>query len=94
VPCFAIFPEAGTGRILLDVSEPARDFSPEVTTAWEDEIGARLAAVIAGTARSKPIADVFDDLAPRHPARNCGSSMRLLPNLPTPFYATPSSSSS
>ena len=55
-------------RILLDVSEPARDFSPEVTTAWEDEIGARLAAVINGTARSKPIADVFDAHAPRHPA--------------------------
>ena len=55
-------------RILLDVSEPDQDFSPEVTTAWEDEIGARMAAVINGTARSRPIVDVFSDLDQRHPA--------------------------
>lgn len=54
-------------RILLDVSDPDQDFSPEVTGAWEDEIGACMAAVINGTARSKPIADVFDALDQRHP---------------------------
>ena len=55
-------------RILLDVSDPDQDFSPEVAGAWEDEIGARVAAVINGTARSKPIAEVFDALDQRHPA--------------------------
>jgi len=46
-------------RILLDVSEPAQDFSPEAEAAWEDEIGARVGAVINGTARSRPVADAF-----------------------------------
>ena len=55
-------------RILLDVSEPDQDFSPEVATDWEDEIAARMAAVINGTARSRPIADVFQDLDLRDPA--------------------------
>jgi hypothetical protein len=55
-------------RILLEVSEPEQDFSPEVAAEWEVEIGARMAAVSNGTARSRPIADVFQDLDLRHPA--------------------------
>jgi len=54
-------------RIVLDVSGPDQNFSSEVAGAWENEIGARMAAVINGTARSKPIADVFDALDQRHP---------------------------
>jgi hypothetical protein len=55
-------------RILLDVSEPDQDFSPEVEIAWEEEIHARMNAVITGTARSRPIADVLADLDHRYPA--------------------------
>ena len=55
-------------RILLDVSEPDQDFSPAVASAWDEEIGARVAAVINGTANSRPIADVFDELDQRLPA--------------------------
>jgi hypothetical protein len=49
-------------RMLLDVSENDRDFSPEVDAAWEKEIMRRLAAVNAGTAASRPASDVFADL--------------------------------
>jgi hypothetical protein len=55
-------------RILLDVSESDLDYSPEVEAAWEDEIGARLAAVKNGTARSIPSAEVFADLDRRFPS--------------------------
>jgi hypothetical protein len=55
-------------RILIDVSEPGQDFSPEVQTAWEDEIGARVEAVKNGTARSRPIADVFAQLDAIYPS--------------------------
>ena len=49
-------------RILIDVSEPEQDFSPEVEAAWDDEIGARVEAAKNGTAKSQPIADVFSHL--------------------------------
>ncbi|MCU0747962.1 MAG: addiction module protein [Akkermansiaceae bacterium] len=55
-------------RILIDVSEPGQDFSPEVQTAWEDEIGARVEAVKNGTARSRPIGDVFAQLDAIYPS--------------------------
>ena len=55
-------------RILLDVSEPDQDFSPEVETAWEEEIAARVAAVINGTAKSSPLAEVFAQLDHLYPA--------------------------
>lgn len=55
-------------RILLDVSEPDQDFSPEAASAWDEQIGARVDTVINGTARSRPVADVFADLDQRHPA--------------------------
>jgi hypothetical protein len=54
-------------RILLDVSEPDQDFSPEVASTWDQEIGARVAAVINGTARSRPVAEVIDDFDQRLP---------------------------
>lgn len=55
-------------RILLDVSEPDQDFSPEVATAWEVEIAARVEAVINGTAKSHPLAEVFAQLDNLYPA--------------------------
>lgn len=55
-------------RILLDVFEPDQNFFPAVATAWDEEIGVRMAAFINGTARSRPIAEVLQDLDQRHPA--------------------------
>ena len=55
-------------RILMDVSEPGQDFSPEVQAAWEDEIEARIESVKNGTARSRPLAEVFAQLDQLYPA--------------------------
>jgi putative addiction module component (TIGR02574 family) len=55
-------------RILLDLSEPEQDFSPEVEAAWETEIGRRMNAVKAGEARSKSFDQVFADLDRRFPS--------------------------
>jgi hypothetical protein len=55
-------------RILMTASEPEQDFSPEVETAWEQEIVARLQAFQNGTARSRPMADVFARLDQLYPA--------------------------
>ncbi len=55
-------------RILMEVSEPGQDFSPGLETAWEDEIGARVDAVKNGTARSRPISEVFAELDRLYPA--------------------------
>ena len=55
-------------RILIDVSEPGQDFSPEVQSAWEEEIQARVEAVKNGTARSRPMAEVFAQLDQLYPA--------------------------
>ena len=49
-------------RMLLDHSEDDQDFSPEVATAWEDEICRRMDTVKTGVARSKSCAAVFADL--------------------------------
>ncbi len=49
-------------RILLDVSDEDRDFSPEVDATWEEEIARRLSAVDAGVAKSRPAMEVFADL--------------------------------
>jgi len=46
-------------RILLDLSEEDQDFSPEVESAWEQEIGGRMEEVKAGRARSKSFGEVF-----------------------------------
>jgi hypothetical protein len=42
-------------RILLDVSEPDRDFSPKVEVAWEQEINRRIEAVKSGNTHSKSL---------------------------------------
>jgi len=55
-------------RILMEVSEPDQNFSPDVEAAWDDEIHARLLAVQAGTARSRPMAEVFAQLDQIYPA--------------------------
>lgn len=55
-------------RILIDVSEPGQDFSPEVQSAWEEEIHARVEAVKNGTARSRPMAEVFAQIDQLYPA--------------------------
>ena len=49
-------------RILLDLSEDDQDFSPDVETAWEEEICRRMKSVITGTARSRSYDEVFADL--------------------------------
>ena len=77
-------------RILMDVSEPDQDFSPDAQTAWEGEICARVEAVKSGSARYRPIAEVFEHLdqlypAPPHPfrghlgARHC--PLRQMPGI-------------
>jgi hypothetical protein len=55
-------------RILLDLSEPDQDFSPEAEAAWEEEIGRRMDAVKAGSAHSKSFYRVFADLDRRFPS--------------------------
>ena len=52
-------------RILLEVSEEDRDFSPEVEAAWEKEIARRMEAVKAGAARHSPVNEVFARLDQR-----------------------------
>lgn len=55
-------------RILIDVSEPEQNFSPEVEAAWDQEIAARVEAVKNGSARSRPITEVFAQLDQLYPA--------------------------
>ena len=54
-------------RVLLDLTEDNRDFSPEADAAWEEEICRRMEAVKAGTARSRSFDEVFADLDRRYP---------------------------
>jgi hypothetical protein len=49
-------------RILLDLPEDDQDFSPEVETAWEEEICRRMKSVTRGTARSRSREEAFADL--------------------------------
>ena len=53
-------------RILLDLSEEDRDFSPDVEAAWEQEICRRMEDVNAGVARSAGFEEVFSRLDRRH----------------------------
>lgn len=55
-------------RILLELSDEENDFSPGVESAWEEEIGRRMASVQAGTARSRNFEEVFADLDRRFPS--------------------------
>jgi len=49
-------------RILLDLSEDDQELSPEVETAWEDEICRRMQSVTTGAARSRGFDEVFMEL--------------------------------
>lgn len=55
-------------RILLDLSEPDQDFSPEVEAAWEQEIIRRMDAVKAGNSQSKSSDRVFAEIDRRFPS--------------------------
>ncbi|MBM3883593.1 MAG: hypothetical protein FJ387_28455 [Verrucomicrobia bacterium] len=54
-------------RILLDLSDDDRDFSPDVEAAWETEIARRIEDVKAGRARSDRFHAVFARLDQRFP---------------------------
>ncbi|MHB8524254.1 MAG: addiction module protein [Limisphaerales bacterium] len=55
-------------RILLELSGTDEDFSPEVESAWEDEICRRLQAVKTGQAQARSYEEVFADLDRRFPS--------------------------
>lgn len=55
-------------RILLELSEEDNDFSPEVESAWEEEIFRRIDALKAGTATARSYEEVFADLDRRFPS--------------------------
>jgi hypothetical protein len=55
-------------RILLELSEEDTDYSPDVETAWEDEICRRMDAVKSGTAAARSYEEVFADLDRRFPS--------------------------
>ena len=55
-------------RILLDTSESDQDFSPGVEEAWNEEIAARLKAVLNGTAKSSPFTEVLARFEKLYPA--------------------------
>jgi putative addiction module component (TIGR02574 family) len=55
-------------RILLDLSEPDQDFSPDTEAAWEQEIERRMDAVRKGMAQSKSFEQVFAQLDSRFPS--------------------------
>jgi hypothetical protein len=55
-------------RILLDLSDETRDFSPDAEAAWEREICQRIEEVKAGRARSSELSNVFERLDKRFPA--------------------------
>ena len=55
-------------RILLDLSDENRDFSPDVEAAWEQEICRRMEEVKAGRARSSGFDEAFARLDRRFPA--------------------------
>jgi putative addiction module component (TIGR02574 family) len=55
-------------RVLLDVSEPEMNDSCGVDEAWDDELGARMAAVKSGQARSQSVEEFLSKLEGRRPA--------------------------
>jgi hypothetical protein len=55
-------------RILLDLSQDGRDFSPDAEAAWEEEICSRMEAVKAGTSRARGSDVVFAELDRRYPS--------------------------
>ena len=55
-------------RILLDTSESDQNFSPGVEAAWNEEIAARMKAVLNGCAKSSPLAEVLARFEKLYPA--------------------------
>jgi hypothetical protein len=55
-------------RILLDTSESDQNFSPGVEAAWNEEIAARMKAVLNGSAKSSPLAEVLARFEKLYPA--------------------------
>ena len=55
-------------RILLEVSEVDKGFSPDAEAAWEEEICKRIGAVKSGTASSRSLEEVFAELDRRFPS--------------------------
>ena len=55
-------------RMLIELSDEDRDYSPDVEAAWDLEINLRMEAVKAGTAQSRSFDQVFADLDRRFPS--------------------------
>lgn len=55
-------------RILLDLSDVDQEFSPEVDSAWEEEICRRMKAVERGAVGARSLDEVLADLDRRFPA--------------------------
>jgi hypothetical protein len=55
-------------RMLIELSDEDRDYSPDVEAAWDLEINRRMEAVKAGTAQSRSFDQVFADLDRRFPS--------------------------
>lgn len=55
-------------RMLIELSDEDRDYSPAVEAAWDLEINRRMEAVKAGTAQSRSFDQVFADLDRRFPS--------------------------
>ena len=54
-------------RMLMDSTDEAGNFSPQIEAAWDEEICRRMQAVRAGTVRSRNCDQVFADLDRRFP---------------------------
>jgi Putative addiction module component len=55
-------------RVLIELSDEERDYSPDVDVAWDAVISGRMEAVRGGTARSRNMNEVFADLDRRFPS--------------------------
>jgi hypothetical protein len=55
-------------RILLEVSDMDKGFSPDADAEWEREICRRIEAVRNGTAASRGLEEVFAELDRRFPS--------------------------
>jgi len=55
-------------RMLIELSDEDRDYSPEVDVAWDAEISRRMEAVKTGAAKSRSFDEVFAALDRRFPS--------------------------
>jgi len=55
-------------RMLIELSDEDRDYSPEVDVAWYAEISRRMEAVKTGAAKSRSFDEVFAALDRRFPS--------------------------